>query len=553
MLVRGGKPVRLRHIRRLREIARVLTRYGLGPYVRELGLPPSRVTPEDAHGRWPERLRAALAELGPTFIKLGQLAAARPDLIPAEYAAALQSLRDEVPPVPAERIRQEVAAALGAPLESVFAAFDPEPLAAASIGQVHAARLHDGTDVLVKVRRPGIAAAVQADLELLAGLAARVEQRFPAARDWQLSALLEEFRRHLLRELDLGRELRQMTLFARVFAGTPEIRVPRPYPRFSSERLLVMERLPGEAVGRARPDPGRGPVLAERLVRFFLDQVFDCGFFHADLHPGNVLILPGDALGILDFGQVGWLDEDMRWAIAGLLTAFVERDYRALADGLLAVSASPAGRPETDPAELRRDLMEIAELHDPRRLSELALQPLLVDLLDVVRRHRLRLPRSLALLFKAAASVEGTVRVLDPDFDFARFGAEYARVLARRQLQPRRLIRLGRRGAREVEVLLREAPARVRSILRRMDEGAFNVEVKHAGLQPVMDRLSRVGGRLSASLVMAALIVGASLIVQSSRGPMLLDIPVLAWIGYGAAVGVALWLLWTARQERRGP
>ena len=415
--------------RRLRQIAGALARHGLGWLVLDLGL--GRFVPfhrgalrhearETPYTR-PEHLRLALEDLGVTAVKLGQVLSTRPDLVPSDLAAELSRLQDHAPLVPFEAVRAVVEAELGEPLDALFADFDPEPLAAASIGQVHAATLPDGTAVVVKVQRPGVEAQAEADLVLLGDLARAAASRTSWGRDYDVQGWVREFGFTLRAELDYAAEARHAEQVRRDFADEPMLHVPAVFAERSARRVLTMERLDGikvddaEALDAAEVDRRE---LARTATRVMLAMVLHNGFYHADPHPGNVLVLPGGRIGLLDFGMVGALDAATRQALLRIVLALAAEDTDRLVDELtaLGVTGDAVAR-----GPLKQDLERLRRRYATRPLKEIAAAEAFQEIMDVARRHRLRLPAELVQLAKVTAMAEGTALQLDPDFEILAF------------------------------------------------------------------------------------------------------------------------------------
>ncbi|MGN6743297.1 MAG: ABC1 kinase family protein, partial [Amnibacterium sp.] len=417
--------------RRYREIVAVLTRHGLGF---ALGSPGGR------GGHRPTRaveVRLVLEELGPTFVKLGQLLSTRRDLLPPSWIDELERLQDDAPAAPDDAVRRIVEAEFGTSREALFASFDPVPLARASLGQAHAATLPDGTHVVVKVRKPGVVEQVHLDLEILQDLADRAARTSRFAADLDLPGLAGQLAASLTAELDYLREGRSADHFAAVFASDPGVRIPRVHWSRTTRRVLTLDRLTGVkvddlgALEREGIDP-RG--IVRRAIRLMARMVFVDGVFHADPHPGNLLIEPDGTIGLIDFGMVGHLDETLRERLALLFVAVSRNDTDATARALVAV-AEPVRR--VDRAALRLDVLRFTTLYAGRSLGELRLGALLLRLLTILRRHRLRLPQDLALLIRMLLLVDAIGARLDPSFDLAAELRPYAARLAAERFSPR--------------------------------------------------------------------------------------------------------------------
>ena len=400
---------------RSRQIADVLARHGLGYLVGVLGLErfipfhrgllghPRRSEPYTR----PEHLRMALEELGATFIKLGQILSTRADLLPPDYQAELAKLQDAAPPVPWEVIAETLGMELGQPIAECFATFDPAPLAAASIGQAHAATLPNGTEVVVKVRRPGVVEQVEEDLTILQSLAAAASRRWEFADQYDLVGLVQEFAQTLRAELDYIHEGHNAERFAANFAGDPAVHVPRVYWETTTARVLTLERMRGAKIDDLAALDALGvdrTKLAERAASVILKMVFEHGFFHAEPHPGNFFIEAGGRIGVIDFGMIGAVDAAMQDRLARIVLAVMAGDTNQLVDALLDLGVA---RGHLDRAGLRRDLDELLGRYAGRPLGEIAIGPLLDQALAIVRRHHLQLPPNLALLFKAMIMNEG--------------------------------------------------------------------------------------------------------------------------------------------------
>ena len=499
----------------------------------------------------PEHVRLALEELGTTFVKLGQVLSTRPDLLGPEYQAQLAKLQDEAPPVPAEAIQAVVAEELEGGVDDAFAAFDLEPLAAASIGQAHAATLQDGTEVVVKIRRPGVVDQVQQDLELLQNLAARAGRRWDAAAGYDLVGLAEEFARTLRAELDYLQEGRNAERFAANFAKDPEVQIPRVFWDTTTSRVLTLERIRGIKVNDLPALDATGidrQALAERATRITAQMVFEDGFFHADPHPGNFFIQPGGRIGIIDFGMVGTVDERLRDRLGRLLIALAREDPDRVAAALLAlgVSTGPVSR-----RRLRDDVAEFLARYSGRALGDIPLGPAIGDVLGVVRRHHLRLPRDLALLLKTLVMDEGMAVQLDPEFRLGNVLGPYAQRLMAAQLSPSAVARrLGQAGI-DVAQLTGELPEQLHRLLGVLEAGGVEVHLRAEELEPLVARVERLGNRLVAGALAAACIEGIAELMTADpsrwRGR---PRPLIAFgVGAGTLAAYAAW--GTGRGRRR--
>jgi ubiquinone biosynthesis protein len=543
-----------RHIDRYRQILGVLIRYGFGDLLEslkldqyvEIGL---KVLARRGHRSEiaelsrAERVRLALEALGPTFVKMGQILSTRPDLLPREFVDELQKLQDEVPPFPAAEARARIERELKRPLEQLFAEFDDRPLASASLGQVHRARLADGSEVVVKVQRPGIRKTIEVDLEIITHLAGLIERHVEGFETHRPTRVVEEFAKTIRKELDYRLEAGHINRFALQFTGDPSILVPEVYREASTARVLTMQQVHGikpsqlerlEAAGLDRK------IIAHRGADLLMKQVFVHGFFHADPHPGNIFVLPGNVICFLDFGMMGRLDRGSRERFADFMIALVERDAERCTDALIELTEWDDA-PERGP--LVRDLSDFIDRHTTRTLKELEIGPLLLNAMDTVSRHRLRVPPNLFLMLKALAAVEGFGRRLDPDFDITAEAAPFLRRIAWARLDPRRvaadLVGTGSEAMR----LLRDIPGETRDILRMLRAGRLKLEFEHHRLGPLTGALERVSNRLAFAVVLASLVIGSALIIHAGLPPKWAGIPIIGLAGFLVAAMMGFWLL----------
>ncbi|MBI4493425.1 MAG: AarF/ABC1/UbiB kinase family protein [Chloroflexi bacterium] len=549
------------HLHRYRQIADVLARHGLGYLVSVLGLErfvpfhrgllghPPRVR---AYTR-PEHVRMALAQLGATFIKLGQILSSRADLLPPEYQVELARLQDQAPPVPSEAVRAALVAELGRPVDEVFATFDPTPLAAASIGQVHAATLLDGTEVAVKVRRPGVVEQVEQDLEILQNLAVGASRRWELADQYDLVGLAQEFAQTLRAELDYVREGRNAERFADNFRRAPDLHIPRVFWETTTARLLTLERIRGIKIDDLPALQAAGidrQALAERAARITLKMVFEDGFFHADPHPGNFFVEPDGRIGLVDFGMVGTVDERTQEHLVRLLLAVTSQDTERLVDALLELGVA---RRRVERDLLRRDLEHLVARYYGLPLGEIALGSLLADALAVVRRHHLQLPPTLALLFKTVVMSEGLGARLDPSFSLTTVLAPYAERLLLRQYSPlvwaRRLLQASLDAAR----LGVESPQQVRRIISELERGGLEVGMRPTGFEPLVRRFERLANRIVLGIIAAAFVNGLAVLTSVYRPPGLEQwAGVIFAGGFLVAAALGAYLAWSILRSGRG-
>jgi ubiquinone biosynthesis protein len=512
---------------RERQIAEVLLRFGLSSLAKAVGLERLAGITDGLGGRAhaagrtpPENLRLALEELGPTFIKLGQLLSTRADLLSAEYRAELTKLQDAAPAVPSEVIEEIVERELHAPADTAFATFDAVPLACASVGQAHTATLHDGTEVVVKVRRPNVVEDVGRDLEIIQNLAARASRRSKTAARYDLVGLADEFVITLRAQLDYLQEMRNAERFSANFAGDPWVQIPRAFPDLTTSRVITLERIRGMKITdlSALEEAGLDRhTLAERTAMITAKMIFDDGFFHADPHPGNFFIEATGRVGIVDFGMVGTLDERLREQLGRVLSGFLRRDPGRLADALLALGASTG---VVDRARLREDLATLLDRYFGRSISEVSLRSAISETLEIVRRHHLQVPRDLSLLFTVLIIAEGLVAELDPEFRFAEALAPYARRQLLSGITAAEVIRRLEEFGVDLVELAAELPARLNRISEAIESSGFEIHVRTDEMEDFLSRAERLGNRVAASVLIAAVIDGVAQLATRRRRRM---------------------------------
>ena len=557
--VRDAPSSRLTKRQRLRQIVSTMARHGFGFFVVQLGLQqlipfqrgwlghPRRRQPYTR----PEHLLLAIEELGTTFIKLGQVLSTRPDVVPADYVAVLSRLQDAAPPIPYDIVAEAVAQELGAPPDRIFAEFEHAPAASASIGQVHHAVLPDGADVVVKVQRPGLDALVERDLEILHDLAQLASARMPDDRRYDLPGLVEEFGITLRQELDYTQEGRNADRFRELFADEPSLYVPTVYWDYTTPRVLTMERIEGIKISDVAALDAAGldrRVVAERAVAIMLQEVFVHGFFHADPHPGNFFVLPGERIGLMDFGMVGRLDEITKAVLLRIGLAVTRQDADRLVDALLA-----AGLAGSDVSRdgLRRDLRRLISQYHGRPIREIAAREFVHEVLVVARRNHIQLPAELAQLAKVIAMSEGLGAQLDPEFRLFQFAAPY---FQRFWLQGRSPLALSRKVAADALDLVDLSmglPRRLEQMLTRLEHGGLETVTHLVGLEPVVRQLTRAANRLSATILAAALLVTLSLLMQVYHPPFWERAAgALFGLGLLATAAFGVWVLWTLIRNR---
>jgi len=507
-----------RNANRWREILTILSKYGLAGWIGRFDIPviggmlKNRAGETLAHLSRETRIRLAIEELGPSFIKLGQILSTRPDQIGGSLADELQKLQTNVPAEDADAVRKTIESELEAPLDQLFVDFETTPLASASIGQVHRARLPNGADVVVKVQHAGIERSMAVDLDILAGLA-QLAEMLPELAPYRPQAMVAEFRRVVRRELDFAREARNLQQFARNFRRNHHVHIPRTYPELSTQRVLTMEWLDGWRFS----DPALGQesqidlaLVARHGAEMYLEMIFQHGFYHADPHPGNLIVLPNGAIGLLDFGMVGRLDEQVREDIESMLLAIISQDAQLLTSLVMRLGAVPTG---LDEAALSVDLSEFVAHYGNQPVDAFDLAGALTEMVEIIQRYHIVLPSSLAMLIKVLIMLDGTGRLLAPHFSLMELVEPYQRKLLQRRLSPARQMRKMRRIFSELEQLAEVLPRRLRDILQQVDAGKFDVHLDHRGLEPSVNRL--VLGMMT-----SALFLGSSLLLAQHVWPI---------------------------------
>ena len=540
-----------RHLKRFRQIVAVLLKYGFGHILSRIKVSQYLLRSQSLTIKGlkevvqlstPERLRMALEELGPAFIKLGQVLSMRPFLVPPEFIRELSRLQDDVTPIGYDQVRQVIRQELGREPEVLFGKFRRKPLASASLAQVYRAATPEGHEVIVKVQRPGVHQMIMEDMSILKDLAGLLVKHLPESRRYDPVGIVEELERTTRREVDFINEARNMEIFARNFAGHETVHVPSVHWKLSSSRVLTIERIDGVKISHlesfSKHDLDRR-IVARRGGQALLKQIFEDGFFHADPHPGNLFVLPGNIIAPVDYGMMGRLSPEMMSQLSELLVALFHRDVDELARLYLEMGLVEE---DIDLMALKLDLTDLIDTYTGLPLNRINMQGVMEDLFFLSHRYQFRIRSEYMLLARALVTYEEVGRMLDAEYNFLSEAEPFVQDLVKRRFHPERILRELVRTGRDLHRLISLFPQEMSSILKKVRRGELALEFRHRGLDRLINELDRSSNRLAFSLIIAALIIGSSMIMRLEVGPFLFGYSVLGIAGFLIAGVLGLWL-----------
>jgi ubiquinone biosynthesis protein len=551
----------LKGLRRFGTICRVLIRHGFGDLLERLlsGRKPQPEVPNAEmflRGGFPSarRIRLVLEELGPSFVKLGQLMSTRAEIFPPEYIAELKKLQDMVPPVSFDEVKTVIEGELGRPLSEIFAQFDEKSIAAASVGQVHIAKLHSGEKVAVKIIRPGIGPRIKEDLRLMYFLAGKAERTLEIGRIIGATNLVQEFERNIFRELDMMIEAGSIEKFAKNFEDVEEIYIPEVHWSYTTRSVLVMEHIEGmkmdqvDEIRAAGIDPKEVAMIG---LRSFSRQLMIYGFFHADPHPGNTIVMYDGRVSLVDFGITGYLDEETMRQTANLFLGYAEHDYDMVMDSLLDAGLINEGM---DLKAFRTDLKDVSESFYGRSLQHISVKDVYDQLMDLVLKYHIRLPRNLLLLLKTFIQTEALGKILGSDASILEVTRPFAKKLLQRGLNTQSLLRNLDRESRKLSSYTRSIPKHLNDILRETAAGRQRIELRHTGLGEARSQVEKGVNRLTVGIIIAASIIAGAMILNSGQKIMEFTFSffglqtvsltaILGVIGYAVATLLGTWLI----------
>jgi ubiquinone biosynthesis protein len=542
------------HVGRFKDVLVTLFRYGFDEVVERLNPPGKlffeKITRVSGELTTWKRLRLMIEELGPTFIKIGQILSLRPDLIPPPLLLELQKLQDSVAPEQFAAIRGVIEKSLGRPLEEYFSYFDRRPLAGASLSQVHRAVLRKNrTVVAVKVQRPHIRQKIDTDLAILEHIAQQLHGHMDTVAPYDLPALVREIKRVLRQEIDFSREARHMQIARNAFAGDPSVFIPQVVGDCSTPRVLTMELVVGIKIKDLTDHRDLNPEsLARSGLRLTIKQIFEDGFFHADPHPGNVLVMPNNVFCLLDWGMVGRLTPAVRLQLVDLIEAAIDKDSERLMEMILAI-VKPMG--EVDQQHLEKELLTILDIHHSLPLNEINIGSLLLEISAMIHENRLRLPADLAIMIKALITAEGTARSLYPRLNVVQEAEPFIKRLSISRWKPQTLWRNLFHSIRQFASLQHHLPARLNRIIDHLDSGSLLIRFKHENLSGLGNTLENITNRLTFAIIIGALIIGSSMIITTGVRPLLFGFPAFGIIGYLVSGLLGLWLVFNMIRSRK--
>ncbi len=491
----------------------------------------------------PKKVRMMLEELGPTYIKLGQILSMRPDLVPPEYANEFSRLQDEIQPFGMEEVEKLIKEELGSGVDDLFESFEDIPIAAASIGQVHRAKLKSGEEVVVKVQRPGIRKVIEADLDIMYSIASFAEEHLPEASLYRPVEIVEEFERSIRAELDYTQEGRNAEHFAHNFREHPLIYIPKVYWKYSSMKVLTLEYIDGvksssfEELDRMEADRKE---IATEVLKAFMMQVYDDGFFHADLHPGNVFIMKDRRIALLDFGMAGFLSSDMRNLLIDELIAITRGDtvlYIELLRDLGSIGD------DVDIASLKIDVDHLLYKYYGRTANQLNTALILEEMINLLRKYQVRVPANVALLSKGAMTIEGFSSMMDPQINLTIVAEPFAKKAIKDRLRLTNIAGTAYRDFSNWSRVLHRAPMKISHILDIAERGYLKLQFEPQGFDRVVAEIDAASNRLAFSLIISAIIVGSSLIIQTGMEPHIWGVPLLGVMGFLMAGFLGMWLV----------
>jgi ubiquinone biosynthesis protein len=550
---RWGLRKSLRHLTRIEEILRTLVKYGFWDVVEKIQVGmlydvtkrifPKMIKQEYAALGTAVRLRMVFEELGPTFIKLGQMLSLRPDLIPLSYTEEFTKLQDDVEPESFEQISSLIESSYDTPLSNIFLEFEKIPLAAASIAQVHQAKLKTGQNVAIKILRPNLFRVIETDLDILFRLAKLLEKYIPESQLYNPSGILREFAKTIRKEQNMILEGRNIDIFRRYLSDDETVKIPFVYWEFTREKILVTELIQGikitdlPALDKAGLDRKQLAINGAKLI---LKQIFIFGFFHADPHPGNIFALPDNIIAPVDFGMVGRIDDDTQEAMLDILRNILDKDAYRIARILLKLGIVDE---QVNFKELQHELLDYLDRYYGLPLNQIDTNRLMNELMELIRDYRIRLPVELSMMEKVLVMSESVGRKLYPDFNMFELLIPFTKKLYYQRLNPIYLYRHFRRMLDESFDLVRDLPEDTRDILRKIRRDQISINFHHRGLENLTRELDRSSNRIAFALIIASIIVGSSFIIQLEKGPLLWGYPFLGIVGYLLATVLGFWLI----------
>ncbi|GFO97311.1 2-octaprenylphenol hydroxylase [groundwater metagenome] len=520
-----------------------MIKHGFGYLVERFGLRPFRSFREKLFGPRPrieplhvlseaERLRHALEELGPTFIKFGQILSTRHDLVPEEYIKELSSLQDMVAPFGYDDVKKVVEKEFGKKIDDVFLSFEPEPIAAASIGQVHRARLKSGDEVAVKVMRPGVERLVETDLAILMSLARFAEKHIKESKFFNPLGFVEEFSRIIRHEIDYVHEAKNAERFYNNFAGSKTVKIPKTYWKYITRHVLTQEYSEGIKISDIAQIEASG--LDKRKVTIdianaYLKMIFDDGFYHADPHPGNILVTSEGIIVFLDFGMAGYVDPELRECLVNLIIAIQRNDVGFLIEALTEMGLIVDGG--ESPA-FRIKLEELINQYYSMTVKFIDPARFLRDLIDILIRSRGKVPTNIMLLSKTLVIRDEIARKIDPEHNFAELVEPYVKKMIEERTSPSYILKETARAVWDFARLVKALPRRVNNILVKAEKGTMKFELEHRGFEALVEELDVTSNRVSFSMIISALIVGSSIIITTGMSPRFFGVPLLGIFGF---------------------
>jgi ubiquinone biosynthesis protein len=549
-----------RNFRRYEQVLMILLKYGFGDIVLSLNLEHvfmslrkimmHAVQDKLENTTRPERVRMALEDLGPTFIKLGQIMSTRPDLIPMSFITELEKLQDNVPSFPYEEVEQIIANELGAPTEELFQTFNKEPLAAASIGQTHRAELKTGEQVVIKVQRPNIRGTVEADLEIMMHIASMMEKHIDELEIYHPTAIVSEFARSLSKELDFTMEAFSVDRFATMFTGNKTIHVPTIFHEFSTSTVMCMEFIDGakstdvEKIKELGCDMKK---LAKAGVNLVMEQVFVHGFFHGDPHPGNIFILPDNVICFIDFGMMGRVSHSERDDFLRLLLSLLRKDERRITRAALRLTLP---QDELEIEKLERDIGEIVDENLYRPMKDIDTGRVLDQLTKVLTTYRLQLKPNLFLLLKAMISIERLAHIYDDELNVFECAEPYVKKMNLQKLSPKNIIQNMMDPVQDMFEMAVNLPRSFQSLLDKLRKGEITINVQQSGFEPMLETLHWASSHIAFSIVLAALIIGSSLVVHAKAPPVWGDVSIIGIVGYTFSALLGFLMLFSTLHHR---